>query len=1627
MLILFFLFWLALKLPVVQNWLAQRATEYLSKELDTKITVEKVEIQLFNKASFKNFYMEDKNRDTLIFASNAVGYFDISKILKGKFYITAVDFNDAVLNYQRLEGQKEYNITTFMRYFMPKKKRNKPSTFQLAINKISGKNIRFKLLDEVLGLRLDVLSPYTEIFSKNNNLAKQKAVVDSLFAEDTKINISIFKGTPLPDSVRKAIAASMKILNWELKADNIHFKNFDLNFSNQKFGARPELPLDFNDLRMTGANLKADDIDLKDYIINCSIKEFNAKEQRGFVVNSFYGDIMCGPKGASLRNFELKTPNSTIGNQLELIYDKYPDFLNFSKKVKIIASVNNAEIAFSDIMSFAAPLNKNIFFKSNKEKVINIDGYFEGKVDSFTFSDVVINMNRTHLEGNISMMPFKKFMNFEIQELQTDYGDLKSLLSFTKIPKEIANLGKINYYGDFNGFLDGDFTTRGNLYSDLGELNLNLNMNPKGGVKNVKYEGKLNLSDFNIGKLLGIKDVGKIDAYVDVDGKGLNVEGLEARVRESRINYFDFKGYRYDTIYLNGIFDKKKFNGEVESRDNNFNLQLAGIIDFNQLKPKFNLSGSVGRIDFCALNILKDDLILSVSQFDLDFSGLKVDEIAGSSSLKKITFHRGWGDYYIDSIYLNAKDLMSGNNFSRELTLRSDVLSATVRGNYNLTDLPKSAIAFTDKFYPNFARALNISSKDSSEASLFDLLNPVHAFDTMKHQDMSIDLKLYDSKKLTEIISPDFKFVKGAIFKFDYNSSSEKFSTQLEIDSIRWGKYLIKNEKLFGEGIKNRLNFENSLSQIQFSDTTYLPAPYIKIGGKGDSISFNIAVNEIGKFASNVNLNGDFKFSKESVRARLNNSNLRFLGNKWEVEGDNYLSFDFVNKNLFVNNLLLKDSAAVQKIALYSYGNKGLQLKVDNISLSKIYTPVKLPLFDIDGRLNANVKIEDIFAQKNLSAEVNFENLIINKDKWNNARLELRSPSLKDTIFGEFFHNGPLAETLNADFYFIPAFATTVPQEKNYVNVNFDAKSAKGRILEYFMVGQLTNTLGTADAKGRIYGKAPKLNIEGLAKVKNLQTTFNFLNTRYFIDTASVVLSNEGMIFSPSLVFDEKNERVKEGIKVRDQEGNIGYMGGRITHKYLKEWGIDLDLIFNKNLTLNTTAESNMPFYGKVWASGRANISGPFTKMTMIIDAVTEYGPKNEMSVLVLPIMKPVEINQAIDFLVFKDMKDSSTTADKKIKVVSGGIEVLMKIKATTASMARIIIDEQAGDVIEGSGNGNLQLNYTPSGELYLRGDYEIENGNYLFTYRNLINKPFKVEKGGTIRWSGDPYNADVNIKAKYVQKSRLYNLLLSYQEELQNSETRDAANKPVDIEVLMNMTGSLMRPDIKFGLNVVGAVQGRVSTLANLALRAIQQDESKLNRQVFGLIALNQFLPEENAAANLNLGASSFNTLSEMVSQQFSRYLGDLLSEVVEGQNVISSIDVQFGYKMEDDQLSNAGTGSQFDLSIDNYFFQDKMRVHIGGNLDVNNNQTGANQNYFGGDLIVEYSISGDGNLKVKLYNRYENSLFGQRNRAGGGVSYQIDFDSLMKSKKEREEAKALREKRRADRRKEEEEKVLQ
>jgi hypothetical protein len=44
----------------------------------------------------------------------------------------------------------------------------------------------------------------------------------------------------------------------------------------------------------------------------------------------------------------------------------------------------------------------------------------------------------------------------------------------------------------------------------------------------------------------------------------------------------------------------------------------------------------------------------------------------------------------------------------------------------------------------------------------------------------------------------------------------------------------------------------------------------------------------------------------------------------------------------------------------------------------------------------------------------------------------------------------------------------------------------------------------------------------------------------------------------------------------------------------------------------------------------------------------------------------------------------------------------------------------------------------------------ELTQGSYLFTLKNLLNKPFEVKPGGTIAWYGDPMAAELDLQAIY-------------------------------------------------------------------------------------------------------------------------------------------------------------------------------------------------------------------------------------------------------------------------------------
>ena len=58
---------LLLDIPAVQNYVVQKAVRMASKKLETTVSIDRVDIGLFSRVKIKGFYVEDYQRDTLLY------------------------------------------------------------------------------------------------------------------------------------------------------------------------------------------------------------------------------------------------------------------------------------------------------------------------------------------------------------------------------------------------------------------------------------------------------------------------------------------------------------------------------------------------------------------------------------------------------------------------------------------------------------------------------------------------------------------------------------------------------------------------------------------------------------------------------------------------------------------------------------------------------------------------------------------------------------------------------------------------------------------------------------------------------------------------------------------------------------------------------------------------------------------------------------------------------------------------------------------------------------------------------------------------------------------------------------------------------------------------------------------------------------------------------------------------------------------------------------------------------------------------------------------------------------------------------------------------------------------------
>jgi hypothetical protein len=348
-----------------------------------------------------------------------------------------------------------------------------------------------------------------------------------------------------------------------------------------------------------------------------------------------------------------------------------------------------------------------------------------------------------------------------------------------------------------------------------------------------------------------------------------------------------------------------------------------------------------------------------------------------------------------------------------------------------------------------------------------------------------------------------------------------------------------------------------------------------------------------------------------------------------------------------------------------------------------------------------------------------------------------------------------------------------------------------------------------------------------------------------------------------------------------------------------------------------------------------------------------------------IPISFAVDVRDT-DFIVFVN-PETETEETAIVEENPSSMRVNMDLDITRDAEIQIFLPYQMGN-IRSTGSGNMQMYYNTVGDFTMYGDYYTNQGTFIFTLQNMINRSFAIQPGGSIRWSGDPYDADINMQAIYRTRVSL--------NSLPNISERFRTGR-YSVDCILTLENSLMNPEISFGIrmpNVPEEIQREIFSAVDTTNEVI------MNRQMISLLVLNSFnfsTDQTNLASTI--GTSSF----ELLSNQLNSWLSQISKD----------FDIGVNYR-PGDQLSS----EELELALSTQLFDE--RVVIDGNLGMlGEHQTQQNASNIIGDISVEVKVTRDGRFRVRAFNKYNDMEITRREAPytqGVGAFYRREFDKL-------------------------------
>ena len=896
--------------------------------------------------------------------------------------------------------------------------------------------------------------------------------------------------------------------------------------------------------------------------------------------------------------------------------------------------------------------------------------------------------------------------------------------------------------------------------------------------------------------------------------------------------------------------------------------------------------------------------------------------------------------YSLDNISISA------NNKGKEghLDVEAPFVSLYARGQYDLTTIYGSIMRLVADKLPTIPGISKHAAKGYNDFTLQANITSAEVLQRMFGLPLSLNLPVHINGNISDAEKNVNLYINAPNFSWD---GSAFHDANIELNTI-------------GDSLRMEARISQGLP--------YEKAPVYRLRAAAADNNLSTLLyyaNQSSKLPITGKIDARTQFftsdnGATGVHVTVNPSEIMLGEKKWLLNPadiiyrKNELTVDMLNFSHGDQHIIINGKATPQ-------ATDSIVADLKDVDVAYILNLVNFHSVDFAGKASGKAVVKSIFQTPEAYANLDVKNFVFE----NGPLGTLHAKAAYDNQEGQInidatAEDGPEHLTVINGY---------VSPKRNYIDLGIEAHNTSLKFMENFCGSFLNNVEAWCKGKLNVVGDLKNINLvgdvvaHGRMHMKQLGTdyTFNHLRAHAIPDDIQ---------FEGDSIYDSH---------YNGKHSHFALIRGGIHHKHLTRLSYDLDIDANNFLGFDTQEFGDDTFYGTVFATGTVGIHGKSGETIIDIDATPE-----PHSIFVYNVASPDAIS-AGSFIHWNDAtpyiyRPYSPDSDKDKKKdsssdFSSDMRINFLVNTNPNLTLKLMMDDQTGDYITLNGNGVIRANYYNKGGLDMFGNYVVDHGQYKLTIQNIIKKDFDFQPGGTIAFGGDPYNAPLNLQAKYtVNGVPLSDLNIG----------RSFSSNNIRVDCLMDITGTPGAPKVDFSMDLP-----TVNSDAKQMIYSVINSQEEMNQQVLYLLGIGRFYTQtknnqtsEDASQQSQTSLAMQSLLSGTISQQINNVLSSF----------VNSSNWNFG--------ANISTGNE---GFNNAEYEGILSGRLLNNRLLFNGQFGYRDNAnatqsFIGDFDLRYLIFPNGNLSIHVYNQTNDRYFTRNslNTQGVGLIMKKDFFNL-------------------------------